>query len=91
MKIFFLIKVIPYTDDCLPFGIASCTEVFYIFKVEYDPTSIDVTHGVQFRVVYITYTINGRSQRYAPSSPLRLTDLPTMAESVSMEVYENYV
>ena len=90
-KIKFVIKVIPYTDDYLPTEIASCIEVFYIFKVEYDPTSIDVTHGVQFRVVYITYTINGRSQRYAPSSPLRLTDLPTMAESVSMEVYENYV
>nr|XP_022318737.1 uncharacterized protein LOC111121663 [Crassostrea virginica] len=70
---------------------SSAVNTTVIQKVEYDPTSIDVTHGVQFRVVYITFTINGRSQRYAPSSPLLLTDLPTMAESVSMEVYENYV
>lgn len=62
-----------------------------IQKVEYDPTSIDVTHGVQFKVVYITYTINGQSRRYRPASPLRLTDLPTMAEGVSMEIYESYV
>lgn len=62
-----------------------------LFQVEYDPTSIDVTHGVQFKVVYITYTINGQSRRYKPVSPLRLTDLPTMAEGVSMEIYESYV
>lgn len=62
-----------------------------LFQVEYDPTSIDVTHGVQFKVVYITYNINGQSRRYRPASPLRLTDLPTMAEGVSMEIYESYV
>lgn len=60
-----------------------------LFQVEYDPTSIDVTHGVQFKVVYITYTINGQGRRYRPASPLRLTDLPTMAEGVSMEIYES--
>ncbi|XP_061166035.1 uncharacterized protein LOC133174959 [Saccostrea echinata] len=62
-----------------------------IQKVEYDPTSIDVTHGVQFKVVFITYTVNGQTRRYAPASPLRLTDLPSMSESVSMEIYESYV
>ncbi|XP_062607939.1 uncharacterized protein LOC134269751 [Saccostrea cucullata] len=62
-----------------------------IQKVEYDPASIDVTHGVQFKVVFITYTINGHTKRYAPTSPLRLTDLPSMSESVSMEIYESYV
>lgn len=65
----------------------------YLFfcKVEYDPTSIDVTHGVQFRVVYITYTINGQSRRYSPALPFHLTDLPTMAWGTAMEIFKFYV
>ncbi|XP_048761019.1 uncharacterized protein LOC125670102 isoform X2 [Ostrea edulis] len=70
---------------------SSAINATVIQKVEYDPTSIDVTHGVQFRIVHITYTINGQTKRFTSSSPLRLTDLPTTSESVSMEIYESYV
>ncbi|KAK3091273.1 hypothetical protein FSP39_018511 [Pinctada imbricata] len=62
-----------------------------IHKVEYDPTSIDTSQGVQFTKVFITYTVDGKPIRFSSGAHLRLTDLPTMSESLSMEIYEAYV
>lgn len=62
-----------------------------IQKVEYDPTSIDVTHGVQFQVAFITYTINGQSRRYRLALPFRLTDLQTTSWGATVEIWTSYV
>lgn len=60
---------------------------FYLFlQVEYDPTSINTTNGLHYRVVYITYTIVGHTRQYALSSPLLLTDIHTTENSASRTV-----
>ncbi|XP_033753099.1 uncharacterized protein LOC117336593 [Pecten maximus] len=58
-----------------------------VTKVEYDPTSIDVTSGVAFKTVYVTYTITSTSTRYQSRVPLRITALPVTGEALGVEIF----
>lgn len=58
-----------------------------ITKVEYDPTSIDVTNGVAFKTVYVTYTITSESTRYQSHVPLRITALPVTGDALGAEIF----
>ncbi|XP_060080105.1 uncharacterized protein LOC132559495 [Ylistrum balloti] len=58
-----------------------------VTKVEYDPTSIDVTNGVAFKTVYVTYTITSTSTRYQSTVPLRITNLPVTGDALGEEIF----
>ncbi|OWF52750.1 uncharacterized protein LOC110447363 [Mizuhopecten yessoensis] len=58
-----------------------------VTKVEYDPASIDVTSGVAFKTVYVTYTITSESRRYQSQVPLRITALPVTGDALGQEIF----
>ncbi|XP_060080110.1 uncharacterized protein LOC132559501 [Ylistrum balloti] len=59
-----------------------------VTKVEYDPTSIDVTNGVAFKTVYVNYTIASTPTRYQSTVPLRITNLPVTGDALGQEIFD---
>jgi len=58
-----------------------------ISKVEYDPTSIDVTQGVAFKTVFVTANLKGTPTRFQSKTLMKLTDIPSWSVALTNELY----